>query len=128
MRPRMPPKLSLAYPIVRELALALPGVVEGSSYGTPAFKLGNQLVARMHQDGESLVVKVDPLERDLLIRADPKVFFITDHYRDYPYMQVHLSWVRRAQLRKVLKEALALVEAEAPPKPSRRRRRPTSAR
>jgi hypothetical protein len=44
---------------VRQLALALPGVEEGTSYGTPAFKVKGKLLARFHQDGESMVVKIE---------------------------------------------------------------------
>jgi hypothetical protein len=120
MRPR---KVSPAYATVRELALALPGVAESSSYGTPGFKLGNKLVARMHQDGESLVVRIDPLDRDLVMRAEPKVFFITEHYRNYPWVQVHLSSARRAQIKRALEEAYALVQAEAPKRMQRPHRR-----
>ena len=41
---------------VRRIALALDNVEEGTSYGTPAFKVRGELFVRMHQDGESLVV------------------------------------------------------------------------
>lgn len=90
---------------VRELALALPGVEEGLSYGTPAFRVGKKLLARLHEDGETLVLKVDLLVRDSLLVADPDAFFITDHYQDYPYMLVRLATVRREPLRGLLDAA-----------------------
>jgi hypothetical protein len=49
----------VTYETVREIARGLPGTVEGISYGTPAFRVGKSLFVRQHQDGESLVVKID---------------------------------------------------------------------
>ena len=42
-----PSKLPLA--TIRKVALALPGVEEGMSYGTPAFPFRKKLIARLHQ-------------------------------------------------------------------------------
>ena len=93
---------------VRQLALALPGAEEGTSYGTPACKVGGKLFARLHQDGLSLVIKVDFEEREILMEADPETFYITDHYLDYPWMLVRLSTVRIDQLRDLLRQSWRL--------------------
>jgi hypothetical protein len=90
---------------VRQLALALPGAEEGTSYGTPACKVGGKLFARLHQDDVSLVIKVDFEEREILMEADPETFYITDHYLDYPWMLVRLSTVRMDQLRDLLRQS-----------------------
>lgn len=90
---------------VRELALALPGVEEGVSYGTPSFKVRKTMLARLKEDGETLVLKTDPLARDTLMRADPDTFFITDHYEGYPLMLVKLASIQREQLRTLLDDA-----------------------
>jgi hypothetical protein len=95
----------VTFDTVRELALALPGVEEGLSYGTPAFRLRKTLLARLHQEGEALVLKMDPLTRDTLMEADPETFFVTDHYRGYPWVLVRLATVRREQLRDLLDDA-----------------------
>ncbi len=100
------PKIPTKYlETVRRVALALPGVVEGSSYGTPGFRVRAKFMARMWEDGETLVVKCGDAERDFRMQADPAAFFITDHYRGYPTVLVHLSKVRIADLRDVLEEA-----------------------
>ena len=71
----------------RAALLALPGVTEGSSYGTPGFKVGKKLLARFHQDGKSIVLFVGSIdERDMMLEARPKLFHITNHYRDYPML------------------------------------------
>jgi hypothetical protein len=90
---------------VRRLALALPAVEEGLSYGTPAFRVRGKLFARLREDGDSLVVKIDFDEREILMLADPQTFYITDHYRNYPAMLVRLSVVRPAVLRGLLEDA-----------------------
>lgn len=87
---------------VCEIARELPGAEESTSYGTPAFKVKGKLFARFHQDRESLVVGVDFDEREEMMSADPEKFYITDHYRNYPWILVRLSKVRPDELRDLL--------------------------
>lgn len=87
------------------MAFALPGVAEGSSYGTPAFRVSKKLFARFHQDGTSLVVRCDLDQRDALLRANPDAFFVTDHYVDHPWVLVRLSAVHPGVLAEVLEQA-----------------------
>lgn len=75
---------------VRRLALALPGVEEGPCYGTPGFRVGKKLFARLREDETSLMVKVGFEEREQLIASDPVRFFTTDHYRNYPSVLLRL--------------------------------------
>ncbi len=93
---------------VRLVALALPKAEDGTSYGTPAFKVGGKLFARLHQDGESLVVKIDPGERTMRMKVDPETFYITDHYLNYPWILVRISIVDPGDLRELLEEAWRL--------------------
>ncbi len=88
---------------VRELALALPETIERSSYGTPGFRVGDRLFARLHQDGESLVVWVDMDEREMLAQTEPEKFFWTPHYEKHPMLQVRLAAVDREELGEVLR-------------------------
>jgi len=90
---------------VRRLALALPGVEEGTSYGTPGFRVRGRFLARLWEDGETLVVKCGDDERDFRMQVDPETFFTTDHYRGYPTVLVRLAKVRLNDLRAVLEEA-----------------------
>ncbi len=88
----------VTFETVRQLALALPGVEEGTSYGTPAFKVRGKLFVRLHQDGDSIVVKIDERDRAMRMSADPQTFYITDHYLQYPLMLVRLASVFRDDL------------------------------
>ncbi|MCE9668391.1 MmcQ/YjbR family DNA-binding protein [Myxococcus stipitatus] len=90
---------------MRDIALALPGMEEGTSYGTPSFRVRKKFIARMKEDGETLVVKVDPEAREVLTRAEPETFFFTDHYAGYPeYLLVRLANVKRDVLARLLEE------------------------
>lgn len=74
------------------IALAWPGVERGTSYGTPALKVKGKLLARLREDGETLVVLGVGLdEREMLIEAEPELFHVTPHYRDWPIVLMHLA-------------------------------------
>jgi hypothetical protein len=96
---------AVTWETVREIALKLPKVEEGKSYGTPAFRVGKQLFARLHQDGDCVVVRIDPGEREMRMAADPRAFFITDHYLEYPWLLVRFSAVGKSDLRDLLHDA-----------------------
>jgi hypothetical protein len=85
--------------------LKLPGVEEGISYRTPALFVRKKLLARLREDGETVAIGVDPLDRDLLLEADPKAFFLTDHYRGYPWVLMRLASVRHGAAMELLEQA-----------------------
>jgi hypothetical protein len=101
--------MPLTFDEVRQLALALPEVEEGKSYGTPAFKVRGKFLSRLKEDGETLVVRIDMDERDILMTANPEAFYITDHYRGYPAMLVRMATVEPDELRELLEGAWRLV-------------------
>src|ERR1700759_2899563 len=76
--------MAVTFDLIRELALKLPGVEEGTSYGTAALRVKGKFMARLKEDGESVVFRVSFDERELLMQTKPDVFYITDHYLGYP--------------------------------------------
>ncbi len=90
---------------VRKLALALPDVSEGTSYGTAAFRVRKKLFARLRDDDAVLVARSDFDVRDSLIETNPEVYFTTDHYRNYDWVLVRLGRIKRAELAEVLEDA-----------------------
>lgn len=91
---------------VRELALALPEVEEGTGYGRPAFRVGGKVFACIGREGnEVLATRVGYEERDFLMRTEPDVFYITSHYANSPWVLVRLKAVKADTLRDVLTEA-----------------------
>jgi hypothetical protein len=97
--------MSVTFDAVRKFALSLPNVEEGASYGTPAFRAGGALFARLREDGDSLVVPTTFEEREALLAEDPDTYYITDHYLNYPYVLVRLSRVEMDALRDLLRGA-----------------------
>jgi hypothetical protein len=107
-------KIPATFDVVREIALSLAGAEEGMSYGTPGFKVGGELFARLHQDGESLVVRTDFEQREALMAHDPATYYITDHYLNYEWILVRLSRVRPDALRDLLRGAWRCAAASKP--------------
>lgn len=69
----------VTYEGVRDFALTLPGVEEGTSYGTPALKVRGKFLARLREPG-ILVARVGADNQEALIAMEPDVYFITPHY------------------------------------------------
>jgi hypothetical protein len=93
---------------VRRLALALPGVEEGTYYGTPAFRVGRKYFTRLHDKLDCLVIRIEPSDRQPRMAADPEAFFITDHYLNAPWMLIRLDKVADADLKELLEDAWRL--------------------
>jgi hypothetical protein len=89
---------------VRKIALAWPEVEDGTSYGTPALKVRKKMLVRLKEDGDSLVMPGVPIdERDMLVASQPRVFYFTDHYKDYPMVLIRLSKAQRATVEPLLR-------------------------
>lgn len=121
---------TITFDTVRELGLALADVEEGTTYGSPALKIGGKMFACVptHRSAEpgSLVIRVDFDRRAELIAADPDTYYLKDHYVDYPAVLVRLSRVNRDVLRDLLIMARRVVSSHHAS--SRRvRRRPPAA-
>jgi hypothetical protein len=90
---------------VRKLGLALPGVEEYTCYGTPALRVRKRLLARLREDGETLVVKIEDSRRELLMQLDPKTYFLEPHYVGWSCVLVRLSRIAPDALARLLKDA-----------------------
>jgi hypothetical protein len=101
----MPVKtLGTAFARLRAAAAHLPEVEESTWYGTPALKVGGKGFARL-KDAETLVVLCALDEKEMLMAADPEVFFETDHYKGWPAVLVRLKAINASQLRHRLERA-----------------------
>jgi hypothetical protein len=99
----------VTFETVRLAARPLPGVEDSTSYGTPALKVRGKLLVRLHQSGECFVLRTTMKDREGLIQSDPAIFYITDHYRDYPWVLVRFLTVDPDQLAAMLERAWRLV-------------------
>ncbi len=99
---------------VRTLALAWPEVEDGTSYGTRALKVRKKLLARLREDDDSLVVLGVPHEeRAMLCESEPRVFYFTDHYRDYPAVLIRLSRAKRGHVEPLLRRRWRALASKA---------------
>ena len=97
------------FSIVRELALALPGVEESTSYGAPSLKVGGKLLACMAQDKaaepNTLAIGISIEQRTAWIAAAPDIYYATKHYLNYAVVLIRLDAVDRDELRGALEQA-----------------------
>jgi hypothetical protein len=94
----------------KKIALALPGTVEGCSYGKPSILVVKKFLTRLRAEDNSLVLTVGSLdERDMLLEADPATFHITDHYRDYPAVLARLDRIDAATLKSMLERRWRII-------------------
>jgi hypothetical protein len=100
---------------VRTIGLRLPGVEEGTVYGTPALKLGKRMIACVasHKSAEpgTLAVRTDFEQRDMLIEEAPDTYYVKDHYKAYPFVLVRLSKINPDAMRDLLGAAHRLASA-----------------
>ena len=114
-----------AFDAVRALGLLLPGVQTATKYdGSPVLKLGGCFMAGLatHASAEqdTLVVRVDLDDRELLLDEAPETYYVTDHYRPHPVVLVRLSQVDRDALRDLLMVSWRLTSAKVPGSRARR--------
>jgi len=106
----------MTFDAVRKMAMALDDVEEGTSYGTPAFKVHGALFARLRDDLGALVVRMSIEDRQELMAADPETYFITDHYLEYPWILVRLSRAKPDAMRDLLRGAWkSAIASKRPP-------------
>lgn len=69
---------------IRKLASSFPGSEEGTSYGTPAFRVGKRLYLRLHGEEDAVVFLLNTLQEQTdLIAEHPEHCYITDHYQGH---------------------------------------------
>jgi hypothetical protein len=109
-RQRLSAAITKGYERYLKIALALPGAEASTSYGTASVKIRGKLLSRWRSEAEgALAVRCDFLDRQILLQTQPEVFFLTDHYLDYPMVLVRLDKVSRAVLVDVAERAWRLV-------------------
>jgi hypothetical protein len=89
-----------------KIGCSLPEVEEGIWFRTPALKVRGKSFVRLKEDGASVVFLLENVdEQEFLIRAQPDLYFITDHYRDWPAVLARLPRLRAPECKLRLEEA-----------------------
>ena len=93
----------------------LPGVEVTTTWGAPALKVRGKMFAcvaiNKSAEPNSMVVRMDMTQRDLLLEEDPATYYLTDHYIDYPCVLVRLSRVSPESLRDLIRGAHRFISA-----------------
>jgi len=86
-----------------KIALAFPGTEEVLWFNKPAVFLYGQFLTKVHDKEEAMTFRVSSMEmRDMMLQAEPKLFYITDHYRNFPFVLARLSALTPALLKELV--------------------------
>ncbi len=96
-----------AFAPVRAIGLSLPDVEAATKYdGSPVLKARGIFVAGIATDesaeADSLVVRCEFDDRELMLEDAPGTYYVTDHYRRHPVVLVRLAEVTDDALRDLL--------------------------
>jgi hypothetical protein len=97
----------------RKIALAFEGASEGPYFGKPAVFVAEKFLTRVHTKEEAMVLAIGSMEmRDMMLEAEPKLFYITDHYKKFPYLLARLSKLDKATLKDLLNARVLRIAAK----------------
>jgi hypothetical protein len=98
---------------IRLLALEYPNASDSlSHYDTPSVKIKKNLLCRLNENGEWIVIRTDFASRDLFLEQYPESCFITPHYAKYPYICLHTGNHDLALIRKLLDSGYLAITAK----------------
>jgi hypothetical protein len=101
----------------RTLALSLPGAEERPYFGKPSVFIHDRFLTKVHEKEEAMTLQVGSMEmRDMMLEAEPKLFYIIDHYRSFPYLLARLSALSKTALKEMLVGRAAQLAQMKPPK------------
>jgi len=99
------------------IARTLPDVEVTATWGASALKMRGKMFAcvaiNKSAEPNSMVVRMDTAQRDLLIEEDPATYYLTDHYVGYPCVLVRLSRVSPDALRDLIRGAHRFISASS---------------
>lgn len=93
----------------------LPDVEVTTTWGASALKVRGKMFAcvaiNKSAEPNSMVVRMDMAQRDLVIEEDPATYYLTDHYVGYPCVLVRLSRVSPDAPRDLIRGAHRFISA-----------------
>ena len=94
--------------------LAMTGASEAPYFGKPAVFYAESFVGRVHDREEAVALRVGTIEmRDVMLEAEPSLFYITDHYRPWPMLLARLKALDRTTLRELMAARMGEIDAKA---------------
>lgn len=87
----------------RKAILSIPGARERLWFNQPAVFVHDRFLAKVHHKEEAVLIGVTSLEmRGVMLEAEPELFYITDHYRSFPFVLARLSALETDMLKQML--------------------------
>ena len=109
----------------RKVMLSVKGTSEGPYFGRPSVFFGESFVGRVHDKEEAVALRVGTIEmRDVMLEAEPRLFYITDHYKPWPMLLARLKTLDKTILKELVLARIGEIEAKA----SRKRKAKTPAK
>ena len=98
----------------RKIMLAMKGASEAPYFGKPAVFYAESFVGRVHDKEEAVALRVGTIEmRDVMLEAEPKLFYITEHYKPWPMLLARLEVLDRKTLKELVAARMGEIDAKA---------------
>ena len=95
--------------------LSVTGSDERLWFNQPSVFVHDRFLAKPHHKEEAVLLGVGSLEmREVMLEAEPKLFYITDHYRSFPFVLARLSALDAKVLKQMLTGRAAQLAAMKP--------------
>ena len=87
----------------RKVMLSIAGTDERLWFNQPSVFIHDRFLAKTHHKENAVTLQVGSMEmRDMMLEAEPELFYITDHYRKFPFVLVRLSALTKTVLKEML--------------------------
>ena len=101
----------------RAIALSLPGTDERRWFAHMCVFIHDRFLTRVNDKEDALVLQVGSMEmRAVMLEAEPDLFFVTDHYRSFPFVLARLKALSKKSLLELLEGRARQLAAMPPPK------------
>jgi hypothetical protein len=98
----------------RKIMLAIKGAAEAPYFGKPSVFYGESFVGRVHDKEDAVALRVGTIEmRDVMLEAEPGLFYITDHYKPWPMLLARLKTLDKTVLKELVLARMGEIDAKA---------------
>lgn len=98
----------------KKIMLGVKDTYEKPYFGKPSVFFGESYVGRIHDKEEAVALRVGSIEmRDVMLEAEPKLFYITEHYKPWPMLLARLKVLDRTILKDLVLARIGEVNAKA---------------
>ena len=94
--------------------LSIAGMSEAPYFGKPAVFYAESFVGRVHDKEDAVALRVGTIEmRDVMLEAEPRLFYITEHYKPWPMLLARLKVLDKTVLKELVAARMGEIDAKA---------------